>query len=70
MSWLTANEVFLMEVVARDRGEDLRSSVDLAIARVDGAGETSRDVPEADCARPERSAVGLPMCHRASAARS
>jgi hypothetical protein len=48
MSWLTANEVFFMEVVVRDRVDDLRSSIDLTIASVDGAGETSRDVPEAD----------------------
>jgi len=69
MSWLNANEVFLMEAAVRDRVDDLRSSIDLAIASVDGAGETSRDVPEADRARPELSAVGLPMCCRASAAR-
>jgi hypothetical protein len=29
MSWLDANEVFLMEVVARDRVEDLRLAIAL-----------------------------------------
>jgi RNA polymerase sigma-70 factor (ECF subfamily) len=38
MSWLDANEVFLMEVVTRDRVDDLRSSADLATASAEGAG--------------------------------
>jgi RNA polymerase sigma-70 factor (ECF subfamily) len=43
MSWLDANEVFLMEVVSRDRMDDLRSSVDLATASAEGAGERPHD---------------------------
>jgi hypothetical protein len=43
MSWLDANEVFLMEVVSRDRIDDLRSSVDRATASAESAGERPHD---------------------------
>jgi len=32
MGWLDANEYLLMEAMARDRVDDLRASVDLALA--------------------------------------
>ena len=40
MSWLGANEVFLMEVVSRDRVGDLRLAIDLAKETADFDTET------------------------------
>jgi hypothetical protein len=39
MSWLNANEVFLMEVVSRERVEDLRLAIDLAKESAEGDDE-------------------------------
>jgi hypothetical protein len=38
MGWLDANEVYVMEMVARDRVEELRCSALLAASGADGAG--------------------------------
>jgi hypothetical protein len=43
MSWLDANEVFLMEVVSRDRVEELRAAID---APSESADETEEPVEE------------------------
>jgi hypothetical protein len=37
MGWLDASECFLMEVVVRDRHDDIRSTFDLTRASDDGA---------------------------------
>jgi hypothetical protein len=66
MGWLDASEYFLMEAIARDRVEHLRSTIDVASA--EGADETPRDIPEAGRALPRRGAVGLPVCRRAATA--
>ena len=44
MSWLDANEVFLMEVASRDRVEDLRLAIDLAKESADGDDEPPREM--------------------------
>jgi hypothetical protein len=57
MSWLDANEVFLMEVVTRDRIDDLRSSVDLATAsapRIDRDGALLETLRRRDPTAAER----------------
>jgi hypothetical protein len=46
MSWLDANEVFLMEVVSRDRVDDLRSTIDVSTESADAAHEPPRGVRE------------------------
>jgi hypothetical protein len=46
MSWLDANEVFLMEVVSRDRIDDLRSTIDVTDESADGADKTPREIHE------------------------
>lgn len=46
MSWLGANEVFLMEVVSRDRIDDLRSTIDVTDESADGADKTPREIHE------------------------
>jgi hypothetical protein len=38
MGWLDANEIYVMEAVARDRVEELRCSALLAASGADGAG--------------------------------
>ena len=60
MSWLDANEVFLMEVVSRDRAEELRLAIDLAKETADSGPQA----PRAD--REYRSW----WCRRASVARA
>ena len=60
MSWLDANEVFLMEVVSRDRAEDLRLAIDLAKETADRSPEAPRED------RDDRSW----WCRRVSAARA
>jgi hypothetical protein len=36
MSWLNANEYFVMETAVRDRVDDLRSTLDVVLAGADG----------------------------------
>lgn len=60
MSWLDANEVFLMDVVSRDRVDDLRSTIDVSTESADAADEAPRQVREG----------GHWWCRRVSAARA
>jgi hypothetical protein len=53
MGWLDATEYLFMELVVRDRIDDLRSTIDVALARADGAGVTTRDVVDPVRGRPE-----------------
>jgi hypothetical protein len=46
MGWLDAHEYFIMERVARDRVDDIRVTVGLALASADGAAEMPRRIPE------------------------
>jgi hypothetical protein len=58
MSWLDANEYFLMEAVARDRLDDIRRTIDVAVASGEGADETPpREASQPARARPECGAV-------------
>ena len=50
MSWLDANEYFIMEAAARARVDDLHASVDRALASAD-AEDTPGDAPEPGRAR-------------------
>jgi hypothetical protein len=63
MSWLDASEVFLMDVVSRDRVDDLRSTIDVSPESVDTDDETPREVREAR-------EGGHWWCRRVSAARA
>jgi hypothetical protein len=56
MSWLNANEYFFMEMIARDRVETLRSTIDSALSRAETGDEPPRDPPMPGQARLERSA--------------
>jgi hypothetical protein len=54
MSWLGANEVFLMEVVSREHVEDLRSAVDMlreSAVDADTPCETTEGWPSMSVAR-------------------
>jgi hypothetical protein len=78
MSWLNANDVFLMELDVRDRVDDLRSSVDLVLevdragarSGVDQASDPSGDVPETvgHIARTRRHGVAV-WCRPSAAVR-
>lgn len=53
MSWFDAHESYVIEMVVRDRVEELRSTIDRATARTAGSDETPQAVPEArPCAIP------------------
>jgi hypothetical protein len=52
MGWLDANEVYVMETIARDRVEELRALADPMLAGADSAGEAPGDAPEAGHVRP------------------
>jgi hypothetical protein len=55
MSWLDANEYFIMETAARDRLDDLHASIDRALASADGPDDRPGDTPPG--ARPRCHAV-------------
>jgi hypothetical protein len=46
MSWFDAHESYVIEMVVRDRVEELRSTIDRATARTAGSDEAPRAVPE------------------------
>jgi len=46
MGWLDASECFLMEVVIRDRHDDIRSTFDLTRAGDDGADAATPGISE------------------------
>jgi hypothetical protein len=48
MSWLDANESFLMEIVARDRLDDLQMAIDIARARATPTDGTSAAMCDRD----------------------
>jgi hypothetical protein len=60
MSWLDANDAFLMEITSRDRVEDLRATADAPV-------EGPEPVEPAACQAGER---GHWSCRRFSAARA
>jgi len=47
MSWLDAHECFVMDIVVRDRMEDLRSTIDVATAPTEAPVATTGAVPDA-----------------------
>jgi len=47
MSWLDAHECFVMDIVVRDRMEDLRSTIDVATAPTEATVATTRAAPDA-----------------------
>ena len=47
MSWLDAHECFVMDIVVRDRMEDLRSTIDVATAPTEATVATTGAVPDA-----------------------
>jgi len=63
MSWLDAHEAYVMEVIARDRVNDLRSTIDVAMARLVRAIAPTPAVPDAPRAADGRGA----LCPRALA---
>jgi hypothetical protein len=46
MSWLDAHQVFFIEIMARDRVNDLRSTAELATMRAEANADTPRAVPD------------------------
>ena len=46
MSWLDAHECFVMDIVVRDRMEDLRSTIDVATAPTEATVATTGAVPD------------------------
>jgi len=47
MGWLDAHECFVMDIVVRDRMEDLRSAIDVATAPAEATVATTRPVSDA-----------------------
>jgi hypothetical protein len=59
MSWLDANEVFLMEVVSRDRVEELRLAIALA--------KEPAEEPAGPACKPRDERASWPRCTSAAA---
>jgi hypothetical protein len=57
MGWLDANDYLLMAVVARERVDDLHSSIDLAVTSGEDGDEARPDVPAPGNAGPEPALV-------------
>jgi hypothetical protein len=59
MGWLDANEVYMMEAVARDRVEELQCTAHLARASTDRRGDAPGNGPESENVRPPDDSVEI-----------
>lgn len=67
MSWLDANDSYFMEIMARDRIDELRSSRDGASAEAPGAEKRVADESFGPTVRLDRARASADVCPRLAA---
>jgi len=63
MGWLDAHESYVMEIIARDREDELRSTVEITPAHIERTTPAATAVPETR----HRATAAMVLCPRALA---